>query len=226
MSRLEGLMTHFASVRQLREHADRRTVASVSGHLRGTGARRACIRPSCIWRAARPSHMAAGTPGSAWCGQGTPSMVTFHVAQSRQGRSATASAGGSPGVGMEDGGAGGEGSSGWRAGRLWRDVPHHAADADRGAGRGLCRWHSASTLEQRPRNREGTSGAHHRRSVDGSDHHRHHALPAARNRRPVTLLGSEGGVSIDAQQIARVAGTISYSVLCGIHARVKRIYDR
>jgi len=40
----------------------------------------------------------------------------------------------------------------------------------------------------------------------------------------VILLGSEGGVSIDAQQIARQAGTISYSVLCGIHARVKRIY--
>ena len=40
----------------------------------------------------------------------------------------------------------------------------------------------------------------------------------------VTLLGSEGALSIDAQQIARTAGTISYSVLCGIHARVKRIY--
>ncbi len=40
----------------------------------------------------------------------------------------------------------------------------------------------------------------------------------------VTLLGSEGGVSIDAQQMARLAGTISYSVLCGISARVKRIY--
>ncbi|MBV8550854.1 MAG: alanine racemase [Acidobacteriaceae bacterium] len=40
----------------------------------------------------------------------------------------------------------------------------------------------------------------------------------------VTLLGSEGDVSIDAQQIAKLAGTISYSVLCGIHARVKRIY--
>ena len=40
----------------------------------------------------------------------------------------------------------------------------------------------------------------------------------------VTLLGSEGSVSIDAQQIAKWAGTISYSVLCGIHARVKRIY--
>ena len=40
----------------------------------------------------------------------------------------------------------------------------------------------------------------------------------------VTLLGREGNVSIDAQQIARTAGTISYSVLCGIHARVKRVY--
>ncbi len=36
----------------------------------------------------------------------------------------------------------------------------------------------------------------------------------------VTLLGPGN----DAQEIARVAGTISYSVLCGISARVKRIY--
>lgn len=41
---------------------------------------------------------------------------------------------------------------------------------------------------------------------------------------PVTLLGSEGDASIDAQQIAKLARTISYDVLCGIHARVKRIY--
>ena len=40
----------------------------------------------------------------------------------------------------------------------------------------------------------------------------------------VTLLGREGDVSIDAQQIAKLARTISYSVLCGIHARVKRVY--
>jgi alanine racemase len=40
----------------------------------------------------------------------------------------------------------------------------------------------------------------------------------------VTLLGIEGNVRMDAQQIARLAGTISYNVLCGIHARVKRIY--
>lgn len=40
----------------------------------------------------------------------------------------------------------------------------------------------------------------------------------------VTLLGREGDVSLDAQQIARAAGTISYNVLCGISARVKRYY--
>jgi len=40
----------------------------------------------------------------------------------------------------------------------------------------------------------------------------------------VLLLGEGRDVHIDAQQIARVAGTISYSVLCGISARVKRFY--
>jgi alanine racemase len=40
----------------------------------------------------------------------------------------------------------------------------------------------------------------------------------------VTLLGSENGVSLDAQQIAKTAGTISYNVLCGISGRVKRVY--
>jgi alanine racemase len=40
----------------------------------------------------------------------------------------------------------------------------------------------------------------------------------------VTLLGREGDVSQDAQQMARQAGTISYSILCGIAARVERVY--
>jgi alanine racemase len=40
----------------------------------------------------------------------------------------------------------------------------------------------------------------------------------------VTLLGTEGGVSLDAQQIARTAGTISYNILCSISARVHRVY--
>jgi alanine racemase len=49
-------------------------------------------------------------------------------------------------------------------------------------------------------------------------------VPAVAVGDAVTLLGTEGKVRIDAQGIARLAGTISYSVLCGIHARVKRIY--
>jgi alanine racemase len=40
----------------------------------------------------------------------------------------------------------------------------------------------------------------------------------------VTLLGSEGETRLDAQQIARVAGTISYNILSSISARVKRVY--
>jgi alanine racemase len=50
------------------------------------------------------------------------------------------------------------------------------------------------------------------------------AIPALRAGDSVMLLGKEGSVSIDAQQMARTAGTISYAVLCGIHARVKRVY--
>jgi len=40
----------------------------------------------------------------------------------------------------------------------------------------------------------------------------------------VMLIGSDGAVKIDADDVARIAGTISYSVLCGIHARVRRVY--
>jgi alanine racemase len=40
----------------------------------------------------------------------------------------------------------------------------------------------------------------------------------------VTLLGTEGGCSLNAQQIAKVAGTISYNILCSISARVRRVY--
>jgi alanine racemase len=40
----------------------------------------------------------------------------------------------------------------------------------------------------------------------------------------VTLLGQEGDLKLDAQQIARLAGTISYNILCGIGVRVRRVY--
>jgi alanine racemase len=48
--------------------------------------------------------------------------------------------------------------------------------------------------------------------------------PSVRAGGAVTLLGAEGGVSINAQEMARTAGTISYDILCGIRARVKRVY--
>ena len=50
------------------------------------------------------------------------------------------------------------------------------------------------------------------------------AIPELRVGDAVMLLGKQGELSIDAQQMARTAGTISYSVLCGISARVKRVY--
>ena len=40
----------------------------------------------------------------------------------------------------------------------------------------------------------------------------------------VTLLGAEGDARLEAPEIARVAGTISYNILCSISARVKRVY--
>jgi alanine racemase len=40
----------------------------------------------------------------------------------------------------------------------------------------------------------------------------------------VILLGEEGEARLDAQQVARVAGTISYNILCSISARVRRVY--
>jgi alanine racemase len=40
----------------------------------------------------------------------------------------------------------------------------------------------------------------------------------------VTLLGAEGDCRLEAPQIARVAGTISYNILCSISARVRRVY--
>jgi alanine racemase len=40
----------------------------------------------------------------------------------------------------------------------------------------------------------------------------------------VTLLGKEGDCTLDAQQIARTAGTISYNILCSISARVRRVW--
>jgi alanine racemase len=55
-------------------------------------------------------------------------------------------------------------------------------------------------------------------SIDVTD------FPPLRTGDAVTLLGSEGGVNYDAQDIAEDAGTISHAVLCGLGNRVKRVY--
>ncbi|MDZ7638849.1 MAG: alanine racemase [Bryobacterales bacterium] len=49
-------------------------------------------------------------------------------------------------------------------------------------------------------------------------------LPEVRVGDVVTLLGSSGKEKIDAIDLARAAGTISYAILTNIHGRVKRIY--
>lgn len=49
-------------------------------------------------------------------------------------------------------------------------------------------------------------------------------VPAVSVGASAILIGQQGGARIDAQEIARLAGTISYAVLCGISARVKRVY--
>lgn len=49
-------------------------------------------------------------------------------------------------------------------------------------------------------------------------------LPAVRLGDEVILLGRDGGVKWDANDIAAAAGTINYTVLCGIGNRVKRLY--
>ncbi|MBL8174167.1 MAG: alanine racemase [Bryobacterales bacterium] len=40
----------------------------------------------------------------------------------------------------------------------------------------------------------------------------------------VTVIGTDGEAQQDARHVARAAGTITYAVLCGISSRVKRVY--
>ena len=41
----------------------------------------------------------------------------------------------------------------------------------------------------------------------------------------VTLFGSDGELSLPAEELARTAGTISYEMTCGVSARVPRVYE-
>jgi alanine racemase len=42
----------------------------------------------------------------------------------------------------------------------------------------------------------------------------------------VTIIGRQGEAEITATEVAELCGTISYEILCGISARVPRLYLR
>jgi alanine racemase len=50
------------------------------------------------------------------------------------------------------------------------------------------------------------------------------AVPELQAGDSVSIIGAEGDASQDARHLARAAGAISYSILCGISARVRRVY--
>jgi alanine racemase len=42
----------------------------------------------------------------------------------------------------------------------------------------------------------------------------------------VVVIGRHGDIEISAEEVAELCGTISYEILCGISARVPRLYLR
>jgi alanine racemase len=52
------------------------------------------------------------------------------------------------------------------------------------------------------------------------------AIPEAREGDEVVLIGKQGADEITADELARLAGTISYEIMCGLTSRVPRFYFR
>jgi alanine racemase len=50
------------------------------------------------------------------------------------------------------------------------------------------------------------------------------AVPGAKIEDEVTLMGKNGGEFISAEELAALADTINYELVCGISKRVPRIY--
>ena len=51
-------------------------------------------------------------------------------------------------------------------------------------------------------------------------------IPDARLGDIVTVFGDDGGETVSAQELAKICGTLSYEILCGVSKRVPRIYIR
>ena len=50
------------------------------------------------------------------------------------------------------------------------------------------------------------------------------AVPGVQLDDEVILLGRDGKLSVSAEEMARIAGTLSYEVTCGVGSRVPRLY--
>ena len=49
-------------------------------------------------------------------------------------------------------------------------------------------------------------------------------VPGVRRWEEAVLIGSQRGAKVSAEELAEIAGTIPYEIVCGIHSRVPRIY--
>ena len=90
---------------------------------------------------------------------------------------------------------------------------------------GVRRRHISPPLESRQGDRRRQTHSHPGHRFDGPHHHRsqpHHGARCRATKSP--CWARKANVPIDAQQIAKVAGTISYNILCSISARVRRVY--
>jgi alanine racemase len=50
------------------------------------------------------------------------------------------------------------------------------------------------------------------------------AVPGAKIEDEVTLMGKNGGEFISAEELAALADTINYELVCGVSKRVPRVY--
>ena len=92
-------------------------------------------------------------------------------------------------------------------------------------GAGLRGRHISPPVESREGDRRRQTHAHPGHRFDGPHHHR--PQPHHRARRRATksrCWAPRANATLDAQQLAKVAGTISYNILCSISARVRRVY--
>ena len=218
-ARCEGLMTHFASSANYESSQTGEQIRHFEGVL--AGLRAAGFDPRYVH--ASGTIQVAYQRREAWWNLVRPGHAIYGYVSPARGSSPKAPAGRETRAHLEGDRAGGERPGSGRFNRLRGNAPPDAPCVS------LCSP-LVTPMASAPLSNRGQVIAHGRlapivgavsmdlTTIDVT------TSPEIRVGDAVTLLGSEGGVSIDAQQMARLAGTISYGVLCGISARVKRVY--